>query len=153
MSAEATLAAWNEELAAVQRRAAGAQPGVSRPEQLQGKSGLQVMQAMLAGELPYPHIMHTLDFDLVQVDKGKAVFQGVPQLMHYTALDAGQGYTTAELGIHIVRAASTKSGPLRAIGQTVHVGRQLATAEARIVGADGKLYAHGSTTCLVFEAR
>ena len=71
----------------------------------------------------------------------------------HTALEAGQGYTTAELGIHIVRAASIKSGPLRAIGQTVHVGRQLATAEARIVGADGKLYAHGSTTCLVFEPR
>jgi len=52
-----------------------------------------------------------------------------------------------------VRAASMKSGPLRAIGQAVHVGRQLATAEARIVGADGRLYAHGSTTCLVFEAR
>ena len=40
MSTEATLAAWNDELAAVQRRAVGAQPGVSRPEQLQGKSGL-----------------------------------------------------------------------------------------------------------------
>ena len=177
MSTEATLAAWNDELAAVQRRAVGAQPGVSRPEQLQGRSGLQIMQAMLAGELPYPHIMQTLDFHLVQVDKGRAVFQGVPQLKHYnplgsvhggwyatlldsalgcavhTALEAGQGYTTAELGIHIVCAASTKSGALRAIGQTVHIGRRLATAEARIVGADGKLYAHGSTTCLVFEAR
>ncbi|HMO48257.1 MAG TPA: PaaI family thioesterase [Rubrivivax sp.] len=177
MNAEATLAAWNEELQAVRRRAAAARPGVAAPEQLQSKSGLQIMQAMLAGELPYPHIMQTLDYALVQIDKGKAVFQGVPQLMHYnplgsvhggwyatlldsamgcavhTALQAGQAYTTAELGIHIVRAASLKSGPLRAIGQTVHVGRQLATAEARIVGADGKLYAHGSTTCLVFEAR
>ena len=82
MSAEATLGAWNDELSAVLRRAAGAQPGVSRPEQVQGKSGLQIMQAMLAGELPYPHIMETLDYDLVQVDKGKAVFQGVPQLKH-----------------------------------------------------------------------
>ena len=55
---------------------------VSRPEQLQGKSGLQIMRAMLTGELPYPHIMQTLDFHLVQVDRGRAVFQGVPQLMH-----------------------------------------------------------------------
>jgi uncharacterized protein (TIGR00369 family) len=179
MTTEAMLAEWTEQVETVRRRAQanGAVPGVSRPAQLQGKSGLQIMQAMLAGELPYPHIMQTLDFHLVQVDKGKAVFQGVPQLMHYnplgsvhggwyatlldsalgcavhTALEAGQGYTTAELGINIVRAASMKSGPLRAIGQTVHVGRQLATAEARIVGPDGKLYAHGSTTCLVFEAR
>ena len=93
------------------------------------------MQAMLAGELPYPHIMQTLDYSLLEVDKGRAVFQGVPQLMHYnplgsvhggwyatlldsalgcavhTALEAGQGYTTAELGIHIVRAASHQERP------------------------------------------
>ena len=105
------------------------------------------------------------------------MFQGTPQLKHYnplgsvhggwyatlldsalgcavhTMLEAGQGYTTAELGIHIVRGANERSGPLRAIGKTVHVGRQLATAEARIVGADGKLYAHGTTTCLVFATR
>jgi len=178
MSMDDTQAAWIEELELVRQRAlaAGAAPGVARPDQVQGKSGLQVMQAMLAGELPYPHIMQTLDYGLVQVDKGRAVFQGVPQLMHYnplgsvhggwyatlldsalgcavhTMLQAGQGYTTAELGMHIVRAASQRSGPLRAIGTVVHVGRQLATAEARIVGADGKLYAHGSTTCLVFQA-
>jgi uncharacterized protein (TIGR00369 family) len=52
--------------------------------------------------------------------------------------------------VNIVRAASAKSGPLRAVGQIIHSGRQLATAEARIVGPDGKLYAHGTTTCLVF---
>lgn len=173
-----TVTDWDAELQAVQAiaRARGAVPGVSKPEQVRGRSGLQVMQAMLAGELPYPHIMQTLDYHLVQVERGRAVFQGVPQLMHYnplgsvhggwyatlldsalgcavhTALGADQGYTTAELGIHIVRAASMKSGPLRAIGQVVHVGRQLATAEARIVDAAGKLYAHGSTTCLVFAA-
>ena len=177
MSAEATRIAWTGEVDAVRRRmlAAGARPGVADPAQLQGRSGLQVMQAMLAGELPYPHIMQTLDYALVEVAKGKAVFQGVPQLMHYnplgsvhggwyatlldsalgcavhTALGPGQGYTTAEFGVHIVRAASHTSGPLRAIGHVLHVGRRLATAEARIVGPDGKLYAHGSTTCLVFE--
>ncbi len=178
MNIEDAKAAWIEELEAVRRHAlaAGARPGVASPQQTQGKSGLQIMQGMLAGELPYPHIMQTLDYSLLEVGKGRAVFQGVPQLMHYnplgsvhggwyatlldsalgcavhTTLEAGQGYTTAELGIHIVRAASHKSGPLRAIGQVVHAGRQLAKAEARIVDADGKLYAHGSTTCLVFQA-
>jgi uncharacterized protein (TIGR00369 family) len=177
MNTEDTQSAWVAEIEAVRQRAtaAGAVPGVARAQQLQGMSGLQIMQAMLAGELPYPHIMQTLDYSLLEVDKGRAVFQGVPQLMHYnplgsvhggwyatlldsalgcavhTTLEAGQSYTTAELGIHIVRAASHRSGPLRAIGLVVHVGRQLATAEARIVGADGKLYAHGSTTCLVFQ--
>ena len=51
----------------------------------------------------------------------------------------------------LVRGATQKTGPLRAIGTIIHSGRQLATAKARIVGPDGKLYAHGSTTCLVFE--
>ena len=168
---------WEQELQAVKAAARGAVPGVATPEQLRGRSGLQIMQALLAGELPFPHMMQTLDYHLHQVDRGRAVFQGAPQRMHYnplgsvhggwyatlldsalgcavhTVLEAGQGYTTAELGIHIVRAATDRSGPLRAIGQVVHAGRQLATAEARIVDAAGKLYAHGSTTCLVFEAR
>jgi uncharacterized protein (TIGR00369 family) len=178
MSPAETAAVWNREFDAVQQRmrAAGG-PGVARPEQVRGRSGLQVMQAMLAGEVPYPHIAETLDFSLIEVAKGRCVFQSTPQLKHYnplgtvhggwyatlldsalgcavhTALVAGQTYTTAELGIHIVRAASLKSGPLRAIGQTVHVGRKLATAEARIVDAAGKLYAHGSTTCLVMDVQ
>jgi uncharacterized protein (TIGR00369 family) len=53
--------------------------------------------------------------------------------------------------VNIVRAASHKSGPLRAIGTVIHCGKQLATAEGRIIGPDGKLYAHATTTCLVFE--
>jgi uncharacterized protein (TIGR00369 family) len=172
-------AAWAEELQAVQQRmrAGGGQPGVASADAAAGLSGLEIMRAMLAGELPYPHIAETLDFALLQVDKGRAVFQGTPQLKHYnplgsvhggwyatlldsalgcavhTMLEPGQGYTTAELGINIVRAASARSGPLRAIGKVIHCGRQLATAEAKIVGADGKLYAHGTTTCLVFAAK
>ena len=178
MSADATLTAWTAEVQDVlQRLRSGRGPGLADQAALRGKSGLQVMQSMLAGDIPYPHIARTLDFTLVQVERGKAVFQGTPQLMHYnplgsvhggwyatlldsalgcavhTMLDEGQGYTTAELGINIVRAASTGTGPLRAIGSIIHCGRQLATAEARIVGPDGKLYAHGTTTCLVFETR
>ncbi|RPH38758.1 MAG: hypothetical protein EHM87_25125, partial [Burkholderiales bacterium] len=67
--------------------------------------------------------------------------------------DQGAGVYTSTNGIAWTATSAHRSGPLRAIGKTVHVGRQLATAEARIVGADGKLYAHGTTTCLVFEAR
>ena len=177
--AQATAAAWTEQLAQALARmqAGGAQAGVARPDQVAGLSGLQVMQKMLAGELPYPHIADTLDFALVEVTVGRAVFQGVPQLKHYnplgtvhggwyatlldsalgcavhTTVPAGFGYTTAELGVNIVRAASERTGPLRAIGQVIHSGRQLATAEARIVGPDGRLYAHATTTCLVFPMK
>lgn len=175
-NAEQTLARWTQEYAEVQARLhAGRGAGLAQPAEVAGQSGLQALHAMLAGELPYPHIADTLDFGLMEVAFGKAVFQGTPQLKHYnplgsvhggwyatlldsalgcavhTTMAAGMGYTTAELSVNIVRAASIKSGPLRAIGQVIHSGRQLATAEARIVGPDGKLYAHGTTTCLVFS--
>jgi uncharacterized protein (TIGR00369 family) len=177
MTPQATLTHWIEESAAVRARmlAGGGKPGLARPESVAGKTGLEIMQAMLAGELPYPHIAETLDFSLIAVEPGKAVFQGTPQLKHYnplgtvhggwyatlldsamgcavhTMMPAGRGYTTAELSLNIVRAASHATGPLRAIGTVIHCGKQLATAEGRIVGPDGKLYAHATTTCLVFE--
>ena len=177
MSAEATQIEWVRHFDETRARLrSGAGAGLADPTQLAGLNGLQQMQAMLEGRLPYPHIADTMDFALVEVAEGRAVFQGQPQLKHYnplgsvhggwyatlldsalgcavhTTLPLGRGYTTAELGVNIVRAASHKSGPLRAIGTVLHAGRQLATAEARIVGADGKLYAHATTTCLVFEA-
>jgi uncharacterized protein (TIGR00369 family) len=176
MTTEETQALWMQQYdAIVERMKAGAGPGLAKPADIASLTGLQQMQAMLDGHLPYPHIADTLDYSLVEVGEGRAVFQGQPQLKHYnplgsvhggwyatlldsalgcavhTTLPVGRGYTTAELGVNIVRAASHKSGPLRAIGTVLHAGRQLATAEARIVGADGKLYAHATTTCLVFE--
>ncbi|MBT9466972.1 PaaI family thioesterase [Hydrogenophaga sp.] len=176
MTPEETMALWNQQYeATVLRMNAGVGVGLANPADIAGLTGLQQMQAMLDGKLPYPHIAQTLDFSLVEVSEGRAVFQGQPQLKHYnplgsvhggwyatlldsalgcavhTVMPVGRAYTTAELGVNIVRAASLKSGPLRAIGTVLHAGRQLATAEARIVGADGKLYAHATTTCLVFE--
>jgi len=177
MTPEETLALWNQQLEAVRATMlrGGGKPGVASREVAAGMTGLQLMQAMLAGQLPYPHIADTLDFSLVEVDAGRAVFQGIPQVKHFnpmggvhggwyatlldsalgcavhTMMPAGRAYTTAELGVNIVRAATAKTGPLRAIGTVIHCGRQLATAEARIIGPDNKLYAHATTTCLVFE--
>ena len=143
------------------------------PHTLRG--GLDAMQAMLRGELPPPAIAITLDFLLVEVGTGTAIFQGAPSRRHYnplgsvhggwfaTLLDSamgcavhtmmppGRGYTTAELSVNIVRAITDKVPRVRAQGRVIHCGRQLATAEAQLVGPDGKLYAHGTTTCLVFE--
>lgn len=172
-----TLAQWLAQSTAVRARLieGGGKPGVATPDHFIGKTGLEQMQAMLSGGMPYPHIAETLDFALVDIEAGKAVFQGTPQLKHYnpmgsvhggwyatlldsavgcavhTMMPVGRGYTTAELSVNIVRAASHKTGPLRAIGTVIHCGKQLATAEGRIVGPDGKLYAHATTTCLVFE--
>ena len=168
------LAAWMADEAAV-RATLITEPGIARREQIEGRSGLEVMQAMLAGELPPPPIALTLDFLLVRAAFGEAVFQGKPGFAHYnplgtvhggwfatlldsalgcavhTALPAGRGYTTLEIKVNIVRALTIKVPLVRAIGKVVHAGRQVATAEASLVGHDGKLYAHASTTCLVFE--
>jgi uncharacterized protein (TIGR00369 family) len=157
------------------RLEAGAGIGVARPEQVAGKSGLQIMTALLNGELPFAPISQTLDFLLVEVGEGRAVFQGTPGPAHlnplgtihggwyatlldsalgcavHTMLPAGRGYTTAELGVNLVRAIGNKAPRVRAEGKVIHCGRQLATAEARLYGPDGTLYAHASTTCLVFE--
>ena len=151
--------------------------GVARPEQVAGRSGLDVLQAMLRGELPYPPIARTLSFQLLEVDVGRAVFQGAPGPDHlnpmggvhggwyatlldsalgcsvHTMMPPGRGYTTAELGVNLVKAIGPKVQRVRAEGKVVHCGRQLATAEARLVGPDGTLYAHATTTCLVFELR
>jgi uncharacterized protein (TIGR00369 family) len=173
-----TLAEWlaaEEQLR--QRAAAGPGPGVSGPEQVAQRSGLELMQSLLRGELPFATISKTLDFLLVEVEHGRAVFQGTPGPGHlnpmggvhggwfatlldsalgccvHTALPQGKGYTTLELKVNLIRALTPKVPRVRAIGQVVHVGNQTATAEARLVGPDGKLYAHGTTTCLVFDLK
>ena len=153
----------------------GPGPGVARPDQIAGMTGLEIMQAMLRGDIPYAAIAKTLDFAIVEVEAGRAVFQGTPGPAHlnpmgtihggwyatlldsalgcavHTMLTAGRGYTTAELGVNLVRAIGSKVTRVRAEGKVVHCGKQLATAEARLFGPDGTLYAHATTTCLVFE--
>lgn len=153
----------------------GGKPGIASKDQLSGKNGRQILEAMMSGELPHPHMNETLDFDLMEVGDGHAVFQGVPHLRYYnpmgtvhggwysTLLDsalgcavqsmlpAGKAYTTAELSINIVRPASHKTGPLRAIANVIHSGKQMATAEAKILDVEGRLYAHATTTCFVFD--
>jgi uncharacterized protein (TIGR00369 family) len=170
------LASWLAEEETIRARMdAGPGPGVARPDQIAGKTGLEVLQAILRAELPYAAIAKTLDFLLIEVAPGRAVFQGQPKAEHFnpmgtvhggwfaTLLDSalgcavhtmmppGRGYTTAELGINMVKALTPKVSRVRAEGRVIHCGRQLATAEARLVGADGTLYAHATTTCLVFE--
>jgi uncharacterized protein (TIGR00369 family) len=176
MNAAQQLAAWiAEEETIAERLNAGPGPGVARPEQVAGKTGLEMMEAMLRGEIPYAAIAKTLDFSLISVAPGQAVFQGTPLARHlnplgtihggwfatlldsalgcavHTMMPAGRAYTTAELGVNLVKALTPRVPRVRAEGKVIHCGRQLATAEARLVGADGTLYAHATTTCLVFE--
>jgi uncharacterized protein (TIGR00369 family) len=173
---EAILHRWiAEETATRARMDGGAGPGIAIAAQWAGKTGLEQMQAMLAGVLPYAPIARTLDFALISVAAGQALFQGTPGPAHFnpmggihggwfatlldsalgcavhTMMPAGRGYTTAELSVNYVRGLSPKVGRVRAEGKVIHCGKQLATAEARLFGPDGTLFAHATTTCLVFE--
>lgn len=176
MKPENQLTTWlNDEARVRELAAAGPGAGVVTPEQALGLTGLQVLQAMLRGEISYATIARTLDFCLIEVSDGSAIFQGAPGPAHlnpmgavhggwyatlldsalgcsvHSKMPAGRGFTTAELSVNLVKALSPKVERVRAIGQVLHCGRQLATAEARLVGPDGTLYAHGTTTCLVFD--
>jgi uncharacterized protein (TIGR00369 family) len=158
-------------------RARFATPGIARPDQVAGRSGLQVLQAMLDGELPPAPIARTLDFILMEVAQGRAVFQGRPAFDHYnplgtvhggwiatlldsavgcaihTALPAGKTYTTLELKVNYVKAVTERVSRVQAQAEVIHLGGRVGTAQARLVGPDGTLFAHASTTCLVMDAR
>lgn len=172
--ADPTLDAWLAAEAEQRARQGAGHAPVPR-EVAATMTGLAQMQALLTGELPAAPIGKTLDFLLIEVGPGRAVFQGRPGPAHFnpmggvhggwyatlldsalgcavhTMMDKGRAYTTAELGLNLVRAIGPKVQRVRAIGEVVHCGRQLATATARLIGPDGTLYAHGSTTCLVFD--
>ena len=138
-----------------------------------GGTGLELLRAMIRGELPRPPMANTLDFTLVEVDEGRAVFEVVPAVFHYnplgmvhgglamavldsamgcavhSTLPAGASYTTLEAKVNMTRAVTASTGRLVCEATTVHVGRRIATAEGRLRDASGRLYAHGTTTCLV----
>jgi uncharacterized protein (TIGR00369 family) len=149
--------------------------GVVPLEKLRTLSGLELLQGLISGEFPAPPIARQLEFYLTEVRDGEAVFGCTPSFAHYnpigsvhgglagtlldscmscavqTRLKTGQGYTTLEYRVHLVRGMTESTGPVRAEGKVVHMGRRTATAEGRIVDAAGRLYAHGTTTCLIMD--
>ena len=147
------------------------------PAKVAPMSGLEIMTAIKDGDLPGPPIMHLLAYDLLEVSQGRVVFGLNPAEFHYnmlgtvhggihstlldsamgcavhTQLGAGIGYTTTQLNVNFVRPLTDAIGYVRCEGNTIHVGRSLATADGRIVDEAGKLYAHGTTTCMVFPLK
>ena len=138
-------------------------------------AGIDYMNEMIAGRIAPPPIMRLMGFRLAQVGEGLAVFECEPAEQHYnpigvvhgglamtlldsamgccvhTRLPAGVGYTTLEAKVNMVRAIIAKTGTLRATGKVIHFGSKTATAEGRIEDAAGKLYAHGTTTCIILS--
>lgn len=171
---QSTLEQWQRDEARIRERLAA--PGVATSEQVLALDGMALFAHMFEGKIPPPTIGDTLGFVAIEVAHGRAVFQGAPNAkvlnpmgtVHggwyaaildsavacavHTTLAAGRAYTTLEIKINIVRALALSVPRVRAIGQVVHVGRQIATSEGRLVGPDGTLYAHATTTCLLFDA-
>ncbi len=139
-------------------------------------SGLDWLQGMAEGRYPGPPIADLLGFSAVEVEKGRIVFAGTPDARVYnpigsvhggwtaTLLDScmacavhsmlppGVAYTTVEIKINYARPIFTESGEMRAEGSLLTFGRRTATAEGKLLDAKGKLYAHGTTTCLILDA-
>jgi uncharacterized protein (TIGR00369 family) len=149
--------------------------GVTPPEVMASMAGLDFVRAIFEGKLPAPPIMQTIEpFDST-AEPGVVVIHSTPGFRHYnpiglvhggyaatlldsamglavhTMLPAGTGYTTLEFKISFIKGMTRDTGPVRTEGRTLNVGRRAATAEARITDAKGRLLAHATTTCLVFD--
>jgi uncharacterized protein (TIGR00369 family) len=144
-------------------------------ERIASMSGLDMLREMIAGRLPKAPFAVLTRIQLVEADPGRVVFEGevVPDFANpmgvvhggwtttildsamacavWTRLGPGQGQTTVELKVNCVRPVLLTAGRLRAEATTIHVGRQIATAEGRLTDAAGKLLAHATTTCMVFD--
>ena len=151
--------------------------GLVTPDVLKSYDGLGFLKAIIDGTLPQPPIGETLGFHLAEAEPGRAVFAGTPELRHYnpigtvhggfaatlldsavacaiaTTMNKGDVWTTLELKINYVRAMTTETGEVRAEGRVIHRGRTVATSEGDLKDAAGKLYAHATTTCMIFPAK
>jgi uncharacterized protein (TIGR00369 family) len=147
---------------------------VASLDEIKAYSGLEFLRRIASGEVEQPPIAKTLGFRIAEVAPGFALFTMTPQFKHYnpigtvhggvastlldscmscaiqTNLEKGQGYITLELKVNLVRPITDKTGPIRAEGRSLYVGRRSGTAEGRITDASGTLLAHGTTTCLIF---
>ncbi|HYO59348.1 PaaI family thioesterase [Archangium sp.] len=136
-------------------------------------SGLEYMRAMLRGEVAHPPIAVLMGIQLVEVEEGRVVAIATPGEQHYnpiglvhggfistlldsttgcavhTTLPQGMGYGTVDLHVTFVRPLSHKTGQVRCEGKVLHQGKRMTTAEGRLVGPDGKMYAHATATCML----
>ncbi|MEU8330807.1 PaaI family thioesterase [Micromonospora sp. NPDC048839] len=141
--------------------------------QIGRRSGLDMLRAMIAGELAAPPVMHLIDMTRMAADEGVVVVELTPQEFHYnplgtvhggvlstlldtaagcavhSTLPAGVGYTSLDLNVKFLRPVTVASGTLRCTGTVLQRGNRTALAEARITDANGRLTAHATSTCLI----
>ena len=145
-------------------------------EKIARMSGVEFLRGLIEQDLPAPPMSRHMNFRATQVERGRIVFAGTPDARHLnpmgvvhggwvstlldsalgcagqTLCEAGYGSTSVDLRVNFTRAITPATGRLVCEAKVVHPGRQLATVEARVTGErDGKLYAHGSQTVLIFK--
>jgi uncharacterized protein (TIGR00369 family) len=140
-----------------------------------GRSGLEFIRALAAGEVPPPPIVSTIGARLERVAEGEVVFSLEPAEYHYnpigsvhggvyatlldsatgcavhTMLPEGVGYTSLDLSVKFLRAIRVATGPVMCTGRVVHLGHRTALAEARLETAAGKLLATATSSCLILR--
>ena len=138
------------------------------------RSGLELMRAMIAGELAAPPIMHLVDMSRMEAEEGRVAVELLPQEFHYnplgtvhggvlstlldtaaacavhTTLPPGVGYTSLDLNVKFLRPVTVDTGTLRCEGTVLQRGRRTALAEARLTDPADRLVAHAPSTCLIF---
>lgn len=141
----------------------------------EGRTGLEFLQALISGKVPPPPIAMALDFALVGASDGYARFEGTAAEFHYnpigvvhgglactlldsamgcavmSTLDAEHAYTTVHLSVNLTRPITGDTGRLIAEARIVHRGSRTATADGKLTDSAGKLLAHASTTCMIFQ--
>lgn len=150
---------------------------LATPDELLSMSGYDFMRAVQEGRIAGPAIARTMNMGLDLVEQGRVIFTGIPKFAHtnpmggvhggwygtlldscmacavMTTVPQGQYYTTLEYRVNITRAIPIDMG-IKAEGVVQHAGRSTGVAKGEIRGAeDGKLYATGSTTCLIMNGR
>lgn len=138
-------------------------------------SGLDRVRAMRDGRFGIAPMQALMNMRLIEAEDGLVVFTAVPEESHYnpmgtvhgaftaavldsamglavvTKLPAGVDQTTLEFKLNFVRPMSASTGEVRGEGRVIHCGRSVATAEGRLLASDGKVIAHGNTTCMIFR--
>jgi uncharacterized protein (TIGR00369 family) len=149
--------------------------GTVSPERQKEMSGLEFVRGLADGTLPLNTIARTLGYDVSEAERGRVVVAVTPSDEHLnpagtvhgglaatlldsamglavqSTLDKGLGQTTVEFKISLMRPITPETGPIRAEGVVLNCGRRVGTAEGRLTDGKGRLLAHGTTTCLIFQ--
>jgi uncharacterized protein (TIGR00369 family) len=150
--------------------------GTVSAEERKQMSGLEFVQGLANGVLPLNTIARTLGYDVVEAESGRVVITLVPTGAHLnpagtlhggltatlldscmglaiqSTLDKGVSTTTLEFKISLVRPITPETGLIKAEGKVLNCGRRIGTADGRVTDGNGRLLAHGTTTCLIFPS-